>query len=116
MSEYLDLTARLRRDAHDLDAAYRTPEDGPSITSALLLEAADALAALAQRSVGQGWQPIETAPSGPVLVAWSHQPTWVPQSAYRRADGEWTEADGDGRAMYSTPTHWMPLPSPPEAD
>ena len=81
------------------------------------------------------WQPIETAPrdgtwvliaggrtteddynstgvltTRPVTAFWS-EPLW-------EEDAEWAFCfwDGDWREGYLNPTHWMPLPQPPEGD
>lgn len=61
------------------------------------------------------WQPIETAPKdgtnilihelGDTFVAW-----WL-NGLERWVDGKWTEMDG---WVTYDPTHWMPLPPPPE--
>lgn len=56
------------------------------------------------------WQKIETAPKDgtEVLAAWSGSPLVRIVAYYDR----WIEGrDGDG---IETPTHWMPLPAPPE--
>jgi hypothetical protein len=65
------------------------------------------------------WQPIETAPkdvTGARFLAYSAAAAWMDI-----ANVGWTEADGrivyvndDGFAI-GQPTHWMPLPQPPEA-
>jgi hypothetical protein len=71
------------------------------------------------------WMPIETAPEAePILV-------WVPKEhrgidsaevvVLYRDDGEyhyWTNGGSNaGSDLYfeNEPTHWMPLPAPPEA-
>jgi hypothetical protein len=65
------------------------------------------------------WQPIETAPRDGtlILVAWQNpNKTWDMNCMF------WFEEDGKGEwfdytADYiCTPTHWMPLPKPPEAN
>ena len=63
------------------------------------------------------WQPIETAPTDgtEVLIcspAWlaAGIGAWTPDALPGRA--LWTSDDG---AIYEPPpTHWMPLPAPPE--
>jgi hypothetical protein len=62
------------------------------------------------------WQPIETAPTDtPVLV-------WHPglgmggwNCMAKGDDGTWRETAHDGRVLKEgyEPTHWMPLPEPP---
>lgn len=64
------------------------------------------------------WQPIETAPKvhngAPILIydpSNAGEPDAIYVVCYRY--GEWEEAGGE---TYSTfhPTHWMPLPEPPQ--
>lgn len=70
------------------------------------------------------WQPIETAPiDKPVIVA--VKPTgwvgWCMAVAFRDSENElaWTMDDGHSyfpclRRELANPTHWMPLPMPPQ--
>jgi len=77
------------------------------------------------------WRPIETAPKDGTriivgkhagyVMAWASSAYWFDQPPYRhgpkfkgtrgteRRRG-WT----DGMDTLATPTHWMPLPAPPE--
>jgi hypothetical protein len=59
------------------------------------------------------WQPIATAPSDgrKILVIGG----WRTEAEIQKADGEWwrMRKRGGGTAQ---PTHWMPLPEPPDAD
>lgn len=61
------------------------------------------------------WQPIETAPlDKAVLVAYD---VCVGEAAYHGEDEGWYWANNDptdswGSRIY--PTHWQPLPAPPE--
>lgn len=59
------------------------------------------------------WQPIETAPSEiDVLIAQVPSPmVWC---AYR-IDDQWF-LPGDDTSFSCDPTHWMPLPEPPDAN
>lgn len=63
------------------------------------------------------WQPIETAPKDAkqILATWAD--SW-PNSPHVEAvyyfGGVWYYAY-DGDAHNRPPTHWMPLPAPPEA-
>jgi hypothetical protein len=53
-----------------------------------------------------GWQPIDTAPSGNVLL-------YYPPEHGKNALSEWVTI-GLGRSQrFRNPTHWMPLPKPP---
>ena len=61
------------------------------------------------------WRPIETAPktTRSILV-------WCPERKNQymvywddRYEGEWRTVGG-GTALTEEPTHWHPLPSPPE--
>lgn len=60
------------------------------------------------------WQKIETAPKGVNVLLW--WPRWdsTPVIGYYRGD-QWSI---DNAEYYhdSQPTHWQPLPAPPEAD
>lgn len=59
----------------------------------------------------QGWQPIETAPTAVnVLVVDQARSIEV---ARRHEEYGWLSKPGRYAVV---PTHWMPLPSPPEAD
>jgi hypothetical protein len=57
------------------------------------------------------WQPIETAPKdGTEFLAF--QPGWELDFAWwDQARGMWMDRHGD----QTVPTHWIPLPPPPEA-
>lgn len=77
----------------------------------------ETLAALANSCEG-GWRPIETAPKDCPILAYNPV-----QGVYetRYDKGEWPHADwfsdDAGRTAslwYPRPTHWMPLPPPPQ--
>jgi hypothetical protein len=63
---------------------------------------------------GVVWQQIETAPAGGKNVL-----TFSPDTGYKVAwsmEGEtWVAGDEDEKSfIIAQPTHWMPLPSPPQ--
>ena len=62
------------------------------------------------------WYPIESAPkTGRVILAYAELYNYLGLVRMRR-DGEWEAVDplnkGMGFGFY--PTHWMPLPDPPQ--
>ena len=61
------------------------------------------------------WQPIETAPTdGSAVLLYPYMDDWANMYVvygYATLDGEWfSTVDG----LTFEPTHWMPLPEPPE--
>jgi hypothetical protein len=77
------------------------------------------------------WQPIETAPKDgrDIIVMYVHIDTQCVHSAYYATAAEGYEAGDIGWWSYvfsevsrtklegfMAPTHWMPLPPPPEGD
>lgn len=56
------------------------------------------------------WQPIETAPTKGLILAWDgeevHIAEWHPALIF---GGDWYIAEDE----VIDPTHWMPLPAPP---
>ncbi len=64
------------------------------------------------------WQPIETAPTDEDFLAWSEGETVG--MARLAISGEycetvwWNDADQEYQDGTWIPTHWMPLPPPPE--
>ena len=69
-----------------------------------------------------GWQPIETAPFDAVVVAY-HRDIGRFFAVWDFAEGETTDPgwwvltnpeDIDDGLSCETPTHWMPLPPPPD--
>lgn len=56
------------------------------------------------------WQPIETAPKDNTEVLLGRPDGLFMIGFYR--DGAWD--DGDYRDHETWPTHWMPLPTPPQ--
>ncbi len=62
------------------------------------------------------WQPIETAPRRIPLLVW-HPGFGMGGWNVMAFDGsEWRETVNDGRALKEgyEPSHWMPLPPPPQ--
>lgn len=64
----------------------------------------------------QEWQPIATAPKdGSILIGWDpiKADEWMTGVEFMRwLDGRWL----DPAAHTMRPTHWMPLPDPPQAE
>lgn len=62
-----------------------------------------------------GWRPIESAPrQDEVLVCCAGLLGWW-CVAWQTALGEWCKSGGLDSLTYD-PTHWQPLPTPPDAD
>ena len=63
---------------------------------------------------GEGWQSIETAPKdGTPVLLWPGQDTWLGMPA--AVTGWWSRhLDWVCNAGMMWPTHWRPLPAPPE--
>jgi hypothetical protein len=66
--------------------------------------------------VSNEWQSIETAPKdGNILTAWwapaEHE--WIIRTALVFA-GRFHAHGGSPYTVHYEPTHWMPLPAPPE--
>jgi hypothetical protein len=72
------------------------------------------------------WQPIETAPKGADIWLYGLAEVWKGSMPFRiTAQGSWdadcsrwmsTLYDDHGQIIYFDPSHWMPLPTPPEAE
>ncbi len=98
------LIAELEREAKVWDGQPNYPNP-----SKLYRRAADALSTA--RRCG-AWQPIETAPKGKdILVGAFVGGAWF-CSVYTITSDFWRE---DWETTESEPTHWMPLPTAPEA-
>jgi hypothetical protein len=73
------------------------------------------------------WQDISSAPKDGTWILLFEASMEMPVSigAYNRFEirgengkfipGEWGMAEWDGLPSHCSPTHWMPLPDPPEA-
>ena len=68
----------------------------------------DLIAEVLRLKAEREWQPIETAPHS-TWVLLSHA-AWIRSAEGLRFNGVWINEDYDPQ-----PTHWMPLPKPPEA-
>ena len=107
----------------ELKGAASQPED--EYHRQLMRWAAQRLAALTRERDALTWQPIETAPrdSTPILVTGCNGGRVILYAQFfeERAD-EAFKGPGwlgcfEGMQMWlAEPTHWMPLPTPPEAD
>lgn len=70
----------------------------------------DAIRQSAER--GEAWRPIETAPRGNHVLINCRR--WGVTEAIL-GDGGWQGATFNGSLIKCDPTHWQPLPTPPEA-
>lgn len=62
------------------------------------------------------WHPIETAPrDGTHILLWA--PAWdAPSTGWTYANDLWQDCPKGHHLPGRTPTHWMPLPFPPQAE
>lgn len=83
-------------------------------------EAAISVASSPSVTPPDAWQPIETAPrDGSEILVGDFKETDVEDHCYGVVfwrEGKWTDGLGPAWAWSGEfyPTHWMPLPSPPE--
>lgn len=66
------------------------------------------------------WQPIETAPrDGTVILAYWPSSSWGDGYTYIHPvvfyDGQWIHDWDRDEETTLDPTHWMPLPTPPQS-
>lgn len=63
-----------------------------------------------------GWQPIETAPKDGTEVLLAYPGGLVKSGKWTLFGGAYEDhwADGKRPRFGSDPTHWMPLPAPPQ--
>ena len=85
-----------------------------------------AVESLAKDAEARGWQPIETAPKDGTAVmvypgTWSGRSAsiakWESDKYAKKPRPYWSRDDDFGRVTFSRehpPTHWMPLPPPPD--
>ena len=69
------------------------------------------------RALVPAWRPIETAPRDMTDVVGFHPEMSAHETYFYPhypAHGGWIYFDGDEERLWS-PTHWMPMPTPPEA-
>jgi hypothetical protein len=65
------------------------------------------------------WRPIESAPKDEFLIGWSaswnrpHQAIFCAEVSRRKR--RWAFSSLPGSELGDPPTHWMPLPEPPES-
>lgn len=66
----------------------------------------------------QQWQPIESAPKDTVteILAWDGYDMRVTRWCfpYKGHPGAWYESEDRYEKLFWEPTHWQPLPAPPE--
>jgi len=100
-----ELVRRLRSIAvHDWRQSFL------AYTSDTAQEAADTIERLvAERE----WRPIETAPKDGNILGYSWK--WGVSEIMCHADGTFSLATFNGSIKYAHPTHWMPLPAPPQS-
>jgi hypothetical protein len=84
-------------------------------------EAAISVASSPEASIPNAWQPIDTAPKDRVVLLYvPDMGNWPDDPAIVTAiwgDGQgWVDNGMAHCATYGHPTHWMPLPEPPQSE
>lgn len=89
-------------------AALRRLPDNPEFITVQALHR-EAISIVERELPESQWQPIETAPKdGSEFLSWSELSQWV--THWDEKSKIWKSGEGYGLK----PTHWMPLPEPPE--
>jgi len=63
------------------------------------------------------WKPIESAPKDGRSILLAKAGVWVGEGYWSDYDDTWREPNNNGTDEWGwplEPTHWMPLPPPPE--
>lgn len=112
--EILDIPQHLRRDnvGDDVQAminAVNVMESQSVLITKLQQELAEANDAMSQAQ----WQPIESAPKDGTIVLLCADVPWLIRMGYFEPDDRWYSIP-QGSMENDQPTHWMPLPSPPQ--
>lgn len=111
---------------------FNAKHGGDAVACRYFDKAAKEIRALRAKQNDAGWMPIETAPQDmtPILL-WANRYGWE-HKGFSRVTGFW---DGYGWSIYGcaggepkpgyreqqrldscNPTHWMPLPAPPQLE
>lgn len=59
------------------------------------------------------WRPIETAPDDTYILCWG--PTFEFMCELKKVGNQWWDGS-NYLPLNEHPTHWLPLPPPPEGD
>jgi hypothetical protein len=101
------------------EGAYALIDAGHAQSPMPMADVLAIIARLRKAEAERGWQPIETAPHGEiVLLGWwqdnglgAHD--W--QTELGAASFGWRRGSISNISRHSRSTHWMPLPAPPRA-
>lgn len=110
-----DIAETIARVLHE--ALYAGPDDVLQIPAADVLRVAYAAEAGIAARDAAAWRPIETAPmDGTLILGWNGR--WIEIAMWQRANAInpplWRGAHC-GVSHIDQPTHWLPLPTQPEA-
>jgi nitrogen fixation protein FixH len=109
----------------ELDAVAQTLDDMHCPEGAVTTRLART--ALQEQLRNSAWQPIETAPNDKIILLYRPTATadWMRVTIGKHEDqryavnprpywGLWIKVGSTTEARMHTPTHWMPLPEPPQ--